>query len=208
MLIEDEEDGAEDMDLVKLVKIQRDLSGMKKRDEMSKTVLAAVSALSDAVEDMAKAHKENAFYDKDLGKSINESLSKLSEAMIAMAKEKIDLTPIAKSNELLAQNSDRNYQTVSRMMLDIQQQNQDLIKAISALQQKEEPKEDKAMMAFLDAMSSNIQASNNAVMKSIKAIMDKPKEEEKAFRHEVYRNGNGRIDHVISTVVVKQLNNG
>lgn len=202
MIVDDEEDKSEDVDLVKLVKIQRELSGMKQRDNISKTVVAAVSALSDAVEDMAKAHKENAFYGKDLGKSVNESLGKLSEAMLAMAKEKIDLTPIAKSNELLGQNSDRNYQAVSRMLLDIQDQNKQLVKVISELK-KEDPKEDTVMMDFLNTMASTITASNSGVIKMLSAL-DKPKnEEEKTFRHEVYRSQNGKIDHVISKVVKK-----
>lgn len=204
MLVEDEE-GNESEDLVKLLKLQRDLSGVKERDKMSKSFITAVSALSDAVEDMAKAHKENPYYDKGLGESINVSMTKLSEALLEMAKDKIDLSPLTKSNEILAKNSDRNYQAVSAMMLDLQKQNQTIIDSIKSFKPEDNSGH---IMAFMKSVSNTIVASNEAMTRAINSLLNKPEptpppveeKKPKAFKHIVHYT-RGKMDYVESIEV-------
>jgi uncharacterized protein (UPF0210 family) len=155
--------------------------------------------MSEAIEDMAEAQKNNSFYDKDLGKSLNDSMTKLSESILTMVKEqKVDLTPLVKSQE-------RGLSSVALIMRELQTQNNKLIEKISATSEKPESKDDSQM---LKSIVETIKASNESLKASLKSIdyskalaqiADRPK----AWTHKIYRNPNGRADYIESKIADK-----
>jgi hypothetical protein len=188
MLVDDEEENDAE-DLLKLAKVQKQLNGIKNSDAISKSLLAAVSAMSEAIEDMAEAQKNNSFYDKDLGKSLSESMTKLSESMLAMAKEqKVDLAPLIKSQAVA--------------MRELQTQNNEVIKAITTKTEKPE-KNDNAQV--LKAIAESIKSSNESLKASLKAIdysqvLNKIAERPTSWTHKIFRNEIGKVSRIVSKI--------
>lgn len=191
---DDEDNESED-----LSKVQSELSALKSNKEINQSMLAAVMALADAVEDIKESRKDNT-----LSQSIEGSITKLSEAIIAMAKEqRIDITPFAKANE-------KSIQSVQVIMLDLKAQNKELIGVISDLV-NDDKKEDVKHETLLKALLSNIKAMNvnleNSVekvdyrqeLKDIVTGLSRPL----MWEHRIYYKPGGKMD-MIESKAVKQ----
>lgn len=165
MIIDDEDENKEDKEILHLVKLQKELSSIKKNTDISRAVVVAVSALSEAVEDMVKANKENVFYDKELREAITASLTKVGESLVEVAKDKIDLTPLIKENG-------RNYQAVASVILELQKQNKELFTLLSSPKPETQP----LKLESFSVLANTIKINNDLISKFLTKENDYHKE--------------------------------
>ena len=105
---------------------------------------------------------------------------------------------------MLAKQSNTNAHAVTVLILDLQQQNKELIKAITGFKKEEAP-QDNGMMDFIKTLASSITSSNEAIKVMLEKKSEKPPDKLKAFKHTVHYN-RGKMDYVESIEIDSKSN--
>lgn len=205
-IIEDDElVGTNEEVELKLGKIQRELSELKKRGDSSKAIQGAVSSLTEAIEDILGAITKK---DSDSGveKLIGDLSKHIKATSEAIHRSGTDMAPIVQATEMMAKQGEKNAQAIAVALLDVQQQNKEIIKTLGAIKFPE-PKDDKHIIAMLKSISESVLSSNEAMTKAVKAIIETkaPVAEErkpKAFKHTIkYSHNGGKLESVESVEI-------
>jgi len=133
MLVKKDKKGVDE--LLEIDDLRDELAGMRSQYAIG-SIATLIETLQEALDQATETESKKVFYDKDLGKSISESLTKV---IGALNKEKTDLSPlvnvIAKQNELIQamlskkpENNDAKYQALLEMTLGIISKNTEFLK--------------------------------------------------------------------------------
>lgn len=188
-MVEDRDDSEEFMEL-------EDLQGELANLRSIATVQTINTLVETLIEGQEKA-EEKEYYDKDLGKTIGESLKKVAESL-----KPVDLSEIAKSNNV-------NQKAFSALANEISLQNRSLLKALSDL--AKESKDDSKYQSVIKEVLSVVKRSNELiskgmaqvdysnVLKNISDKLDKIAERPTNYQIEISRNMNGRMTNATLT---------
>jgi len=187
------EDRDDSDDFMELEDLQAELANVRSIATIQ-TVNALVESLAEGQEQLL----EKEYYDKDLGKTIGESLKKVAESL-----KPVDLSEIAKSNNI-------NQKAFSALVLEVSNQNKALLKSISEL--SKDSKDDSKYQSVIKEVLSVVKRSNELISKGMEQI-DYSKEFKKisdelvniakrptAWTHDIFRNPNGRVTQIVSKI--------
>lgn len=165
------------------------------------TVAKLVETLGDAIEDLQE-NKE--FYDKELGKTIAESLTKLSESLKEANKPQ-DLSVISKSHESFIKANEKSQKDIAMLLLDVSKQNRELISAITKLTDK--PVDDSKYQTMVREVVGIVKKSNDLITEGAKQIdytkaLEQISHRPQAWKMDVfYVQGTKKVDYIIATVI-------
>lgn len=198
MVDDDDNDEVGGSELVKLLKVQRELSGIKGRDETNKVLLTAITTLSDAVEDMVKASASKTQFDEKISGQLISSIEGLSTALKEI--KSTDLTPVKEAQDASTKATDKQYNLVASLILDLKEQNKQIADKITNIPQPaERPDNSGAYMNKIDAVLKAMVRNNEVVLEAISKLQQPVQQPaEKEWTHKIKRN-NGRIDSIVST---------